>query len=125
MAVTINGTNGVTFNNGTTQSVAGVTSLNGQTGDITNTGTNSIGSYIPAVAGGASSVYTYGATIAGSSLRTPPDGYATNAFGSFYSDQGTNNPSLTGTWRAMSRSANSEQGDGSFFYGNNLWVRIS
>jgi len=108
------GTNGnVLTSNGTTWTSAapsgGVTSLNGQTGAITDTSTNAIGSYgcFATLTNGAT--YNYGGTIAGSSLRrvirTSPDNFTlvtlstplSTATASTYA-----NPSLSGTWRWMS-----------------------
>jgi hypothetical protein len=119
------GTNGqVLQSNGTsltwaTPSSGGVTSLNGQTGAITNTAVDAIGSYgMFYNAGNANTAY--GATVAGSSLR-----YNTNDTGAvsiptyvgaggmapaiFQQAYGTSNnatfpaggSSVSGTWRRM------------------------
>jgi hypothetical protein len=113
----------VLTSNGTTWTSAappagGVTSLNGQTGAITNTSINSIGSYF---AGGTLTfgTYNFGDTVAGSSLRISA---ISNTFGSF--GDSSYNPSLSGTWRAMGRSV-SENVEGNNEYGANLWVRVS
>jgi hypothetical protein len=71
MAVTVSGT-GITFNDATTQTTAftgagGVTSLNGQTGAITNTTFDAIGSVGYFVYYSAS-ILAAGGTVAGSSL---------------------------------------------------------
>lgn len=84
----------------------GVTSLNGQTGAITNTASGAIGSYIVACAG--SGAISLGATVAGSSL-----GYDNNTYLSLSGRYGDSTVQyvgrsdtftaygLTGTWRAM------------------------
>jgi hypothetical protein len=101
----------------------GVTSLNGQTGAITNTDLYAIGSYVSARPQNATN-YANNTTIAGSSLYTnnmsayynpssgvPWQGAALNANGVLIN---------TGTWRCMSAAS----GDGN--YGAmGLWVRIS
>jgi hypothetical protein len=74
MAITTSGTS-ITFNDATVQTTAftgggGVTSLNGQTGAITNTTLDSIGSVVIAAYGGTSNI-TNGTTVAGSSLYYP------------------------------------------------------
>jgi hypothetical protein len=105
MPVSINNTT-LTFNDGTTMTTAatgGVTSLNGQTGAITNTTLGNIGSVFWAAADTGSALFN-GSTIAGSSLR-----YATTSIAStgstpyiprqfFYSSgngTGTGNPQTT------------------------------
>jgi hypothetical protein len=121
----------VLTSNGTTWTSAaptGVTSLNGQTGAIVDTATNAIGSYTAAaLISGASASYAPGATVSGSSLRNGPgDNNGNNSFGSWGSLDGSNNPSLTGTYRAMARSANGVLGCcGDYRITPNLWVRIS
>lgn len=84
----------------------GVTSLNGQTGAITNTSAGAIGSYI--IASSGADAVSRGATVAGSAL-----GYDNNTYPSLsgrYGDStvqyvGRNDTftayGLTGTWRAM------------------------
>jgi hypothetical protein len=124
------GSNGnVLTSNGTTwQSTApaggGVTSLNGQTGAITNTGTNTIGSYISA--GFADSVnlgnINYGTTIAGSNITkyvssvydTDPNAYQTAT---------NQNVTLSGTWRSMGSTQQSANPQVPRVL--TLWVRIS
>jgi hypothetical protein len=103
----------------TTAGNGGVTSLNGQTGAITNTGVNVIGSYYA----GASLTYgnyTPSTTVAGSSLRS--NDQDSGPF--IYFTSGGYNPGLSGTYRAMSNSR-SFNDKGNNFYGPNLWVRIS
>lgn len=96
--------------NGTTWTSAsppagGVTSLNGQTGAITNTSFNAIGSYV--VSFGVSGSGAVGSTIAGSSLTKRDTAANTVSFGA------------TGTWRFMGWNENL------WSQGGNLWVRIS
>ena len=70
MPVSINNTT-LTFNDGTTMTTAatgGVTSLNGATGAITNTGLDAIGSYAWLANCSTSNLFA-GNTIAGSNLR--------------------------------------------------------
>lgn len=144
MPITVSGTS-IVFNDSTTQTTAftgagGVTSLNGQTGAITNTGLDAIGSYIAAViaesiSGGVDgNVVTSncGDTIAGSSLRRNYNASSVGAFPSTpttplatsYNQGGT---ALSGTYRNMGRSA----GYGRFVDGSvgswspSMWVRIS
>jgi hypothetical protein len=126
MPITVSGTS-IVFNDSTTQTTAftsAVTSLNGQTGAITNTSANSIGSYFA----GASSSYlstnadvAIGTTQAGSTLRQLPS----VAFSGFAQNAGLSNPGFSGTWRAMTRSGYENTGCG--FWGANpaLWVRVS
>jgi hypothetical protein len=100
----------------------GVSSLNGQTGAITNTTSNAIGSYTACVPLGANGSYSFGTTIAGSSLRSNSE----YAFGGTYILFSPFNPSLSGTYRAMGKSLNSPAGcDGNYLMNPNLWVRIS
>ena len=131
---------GTTFLRGDGSWVApagGVTSLNGQTGAITNTSFDAIGSIIKASPPyNAWGNYTPSSTIAGSSLRQfngsgssysnivpirSFDGYVT------YNDQGFH-PSTTGTWRALGYSTTKYQPidgiSGALSYAN-FWVRIS
>jgi hypothetical protein len=74
MPITVSGTS-IVFNDSTTQTTAftgsgGVTSLNGQTGAITNTTLGAIGSYLMLVNNTTSNFGT-NATTAGSNLRYP------------------------------------------------------
>lgn len=102
----------------------GVTSLNGQTGAITDTTLYAIGSY---VIGRPKNITTYAvdSTIAGSSLWQVGTSFGywngTN-FVNAYDSTTITSASLinTGTWRCMSSAYAS--GGGSFF---GLWVRIS
>jgi hypothetical protein len=125
------GSNGnVLTSNGTTWTSAApatsVTSLNGQTGAITNTSLYAIGSYITGRPANATS-YAVDATIAGSSLysTTGQTAYLTQfirnlAIGGA-APAGTNTLINTGTWRCVSPAA----GDATYGYAAGLWVRIS
>jgi hypothetical protein len=120
----------------------GVTSLNGQTGAITNTDYGAIGSYV--IAYGATSVgYTAGSTIAGSSLLraaylgdNPSDAGGLNVYTVASAGGGTTTTTtiitgagawsrtglgLSGTWRSMTNSGVAISGGNQ----QNLWVRIS
>jgi hypothetical protein len=126
MATTL-GSTGITFPDATTQATAatgGVTSLNGQTGAITNTSLYAIGSYINGRPLNNTN-YAVNATIAGSSLYSLPTGtWWSNSWGSFTYITTTASPTAslinTGTWRCVS-SAQSQSNGASI----GLWVRIS
>jgi len=123
---------------GSWQTVAGgVTSLNGQTGAITNTDYGSIGSYVPAF-GADSAGYSAGDTIAGSTLtRGAAIGYDRGGFNWYMFDGGGgttaqpwNQPGtsasftglgLSGTWRTVTNGGPATSGRRQF----HLWVRIS
>jgi hypothetical protein len=146
----------VLTSNGTTWTssalpAGGVTSLNGQTGAITNTDVNAIGSYISALTietmtvGGGGNVYSAqtGDTYAGSNLRynygglggsqeSRPSGLASPGAFVATSDQpySYGGTALSGTWRCMGRGAGyfkQDYGCGAWFFGKGagLWVRIS
>jgi hypothetical protein len=127
------GTSGnVLTSNGTTWSstalpAGGVTSLNGQTGAITDTTLYAIGSYITGRPANNSD-YLVNTTLAGSSLYTNACSVAWYAAGGYfipYGGSGTNINSAcinvgTGTWRCVSPAY------GWSSYGlSGLWVRIS
>jgi hypothetical protein len=123
-------TNGnVLTSNGTTwvssaPAATGVTSLNGQTGAITNTGFNSIGSYTAGV-GVNGTTYNVGDTIAGSSIRQNTSDQQ-SAFTNVQTNAGSNsNQGQTGTWRAMTKGVSYSGGEGEFYLGSILWVRVS
>jgi hypothetical protein len=109
----------------------GVTSLNGQTGAITNTGYGVIGSYVIAAENSYSALTerTPDVTVSGSNLVrstfTPsgpnPVGINCDLFVGVNSGSATS-LSLSGTWRRMTRSVNGTAGTTS---GANLYVRIS
>ena len=110
----------------------GVTSLNGQTGAITNTDYGAIGSYVIA----SENDYTVSqerfpnGTVAGSTLfrsnRTDtgqPQGINMIQFGgSYIESSAATSLGLSGTWRRMTRSRNGDNGTSS---ASNLYVRIS
>lgn len=133
MAITVSGTS-ITFNDATVQTTAftgggGVTSLNGQTGAITNTSFNAIGSYTGAVAGSGNSVYSAGSTVAGTSLYQQTNvGAGYGPFTGFNNTSGSRYAGQTGTWRAMGDSRNgpaSPKAPSNYGAFCNLWVRIS
>jgi hypothetical protein len=105
----------------------GVTSLNGQTGAITNTSLYAIGSYVEGRAANTTS-YAVDATLAGSSLRATPTGTRwVGALNTFCPPNETGNinaicPTVSvGTWRCVSPSGGTSTDN--LFAG--LWVRIS
>ncbi len=111
----------------------GVTSLNGQTGAITNTNVDAIGSYVVALRAintvGFSKT-SVGSTYAGSGLRY--NWNASNNYNDFFAPwfspnaggYGGGGSALSGTWRAMGRDAvYNECGNGYWYAG--LYVRIS
>jgi hypothetical protein len=127
------GTSGnVLTSNGTTWTstalpAGGVTSLNGQTGAITNTDQYAIGSYVWGRPKNGTN-YAINSTVAGSSLYTVTGNveYVTAAVNNFakIKDGATSGFTQTlvntGTWRAMSAA----EGTATYF-GCGLWVRIS
>jgi hypothetical protein len=135
---TLTAGSGVTITNGagsiTIASSAGVSSLNGQTGAITNTNYDSIGSYVIAAENNftANLELLPNVTVAGSSLirdnltisstnARPFNQSALTAYSSV-STSGNVSLSLSGTWRRMTRSLNNSSGSASAL---NLYVRIS
>jgi tryptophan synthase beta subunit len=129
MPISVSGTE-ITFNDATVQTTAavagGVTSLNGQTGAITNTTFNAIGSYCAGSIVSTSTV-SAGSTQAGTSIvQGVPAGVLQSPYGQIDTAQTRSNLSKSGTWRAVGQSAG-------FLAccctrtiaGSNLWVRIS
>jgi hypothetical protein len=119
----------VLTSNGTTWTSSapsgGVTSLNGQTGAITNTAFNAIGSYSVGVPNVANATYSAGATASGSAIFVQN---SSTPYGTFASNSGTiSNLSKTGTWRCVNTSVNSATDPclGTHTNRPNLWVRIS
>ena len=125
----------VLTSNGTTWTSAalpagGVTSLNGQTGAITNTAYGAIGSYVTAYFNGSlnSNDTTAGSNLLRAtnvrgglnSLISSSADFAQPVIGAITSSTGTTSLSLSGTWRAMTHSSNSGGG-----WAMNLFVRIS
>jgi hypothetical protein len=141
MPITVSGTS-ITFNDATTQTTAftggGVTSLNGQTGAITNTDLGSIGSY--AILGNAQNAnLSMGDTRAGSSLRYNVN-YTTQVNQTLYMfspvvqrQDNSNYPgggtSLSGTWRKLMDTTVYRQFDAcegtAYLWAPCLYVRIS
>jgi len=126
------GSNGnVLTSNGTTWTSAalpagGVTSLNGQTGAITNTSLYAIGSYITGRPQNNNTSYLVDTTIAGSSLYTTPatSTRTSSAWGSGTGGGMSAGVTLinTGTWRCVSPALISP---GDLWGLPGLWVRIS
>jgi hypothetical protein len=108
-----------------TASGGGVTSLNGQTGAITNTDLYAIGSYITGRPQNATN-YVVNNTIAGSSLYSAPPGNRWNNSTSAWVNPSGNAPGYqdltnTGTWRCTSAAVGWTATQN--FCG--VWVRIS
>jgi hypothetical protein len=137
LQVVAHGTNGniLTSNGSTWQSTApaggGVTSLNGQTGAITDTDLNAIGSYVNGRPQNSTN-YVRNSTIAGTSLYATSTGevFWTQANGIWVNNTtgGTGSAGViggvlinTGTWRCMSAAL----GDTTDIGLMGLWVRIS
>lgn len=126
MTITVGGTS-ITFNDGTTQTTAasgGVTSLNGQTGAITNTSLYAIGSYVTGRPAN-STFYSANGTVAGSSLyNTGPAVYFywTSQIFTGMGPCTTTGAVLvnTGSWRCVSAAAN--EGN---YSNSGLWVRYA
>lgn len=141
MATTL-GSTGITFPDATTQTTAatgGVTSLNGQTGAITNTTSGSIGSYVFALDSSYDANTNVGnkligTTVAGSVLvyangnASYPVAYssASATYTSVSGMGGVTNCGFSGTWRRMSKQSTAAAGVyGNTSYQPGLWVRIS
>jgi hypothetical protein len=132
--------------NAATASNGGVTSVNGQTGAVTQTSVDSVGSYIVAVyvsgthPGTNSKPLSIGSTVSGGNLYY---GFATtnavgttdngaNDLGGFYA-RGTSTyagggTTLSGTWRCMGRPSYSYYNDGTdigYGWRPGLFVRVS
>ena len=121
---------------GFTPGTGSVTSVNGQTGAITNTTFDSIGSCAILVSAQTSDT-AVGATIAGSSLRYNLSSLNTGtggslAFGYIFQNSNVYNgggTSVTGTWRKMSGGPNYVAvvscNDTYYYWMAALWVRVS
>lgn len=96
----------------------GVTSLNGQTGAITNTSFNAIGSYILGVPVNSEGSFSYNSTYSSSNIGKGSITGVSNGCNFFLSAGSGGNAGMSGTWRAMSN-ANSQN------YSFTLMVRIS
>lgn len=109
----------------------GVTSLNGETGAITNTSTNTIGSYIVAGTLASDAVYTYGSTVSGSALRCVTRAYSGGTLYGLATPIGANNsstytnPNVSGTWRSMAHAKNQAIAGCDDSCSLNIWVRVS
>jgi hypothetical protein len=103
----------------------GVTSLNGQTGAITDTTLYAIGSYVTGRPANYNSSYAVDSTIAGSSLYALPVGvayrYATGFVLIGFSDVVSCPIVNTGTWRCLAPCVNNDN----VVVLPGLWVRIS
>jgi hypothetical protein len=127
------GTNGnVLTSNGSAWTSAalpagGVSSLNGQTGAITNTTYGAIGSYVvgSTTASGTTS-YAANATVAGSSIVVMNVNSTKDPFDGTQASFGYSSASLSGTWRNASGYAIDGGTLGSTSYRvPTLWVRVS
>lgn len=101
-----------------------VSSLNGQTGAVTNTDLYAIGSYITGRPQNFT-LYAVNSTIAGSSLYSAaPSSRWTGSSWVSPSGSGSAGENLvnTGTWRCMSAAVPAGAGDQGY---NGVWVRIS
>ena len=103
----------------------GVTSLNGQTGAITNTDYGSIGSYTLAYPDNSFTVNTApNTTIAGSALRRA-NASNSSSLNNLIDAEGSTGAGLSGTWRSMGWNGNGQTWVGADLYVGNIWVRIS
>lgn len=114
--LTSNGTTWVS----STPAGGGVTSLNGQTGAITNTSINTIGSYVIAtgVISSMGSLFTVNSTYSGTILRLGN----MNMY-SYYNGLATDSSPLSGTWRMLG--GGGARGDTIGDCGGVLFVRVS
>jgi hypothetical protein len=127
------GTSGnVLTSNGTTwQSTAlpagGVTSLNGQTGAITNTDYGAIGSYVVgSTTASGTTAYAANDTVAGSSLIVMDSDTGDGPFAGAQGSGSYSSASLSGTWRNAAGYVASGNTLGSTNYRvPTLWVRVS
>ena len=132
MPITVSGTT-ITFNDATTQTTAftgggGVTSLNGQTGAITDTNFNAIGSVGAGGVLGNGATYNANSTIGGGSIVETPGPSQYNPFQTFPANGGNRSAGYSGTWRAMADSKNSAitpKSGGNYTVHSNLWMRVS
>lgn len=109
MAVTINGTTGITFNDGTVESTAAIINTTNILNATAAAAVGAVGSYA-AMINNSGTVCTAGVTVAGSSLSYIPFGGNT-----------TYSSAATGTWRAMGSCYNSGFG----YNSATLFLRIS
>lgn len=124
MPVTISGTNGVTFNDSTTQSTAATAPTTAQVLSATaGASAGAVGTYALASTG---TNVAFGGTLAGSSLRASGAvRYAGGPFGTYsFVSANEDSATLAGTWRCMGRGGGSAGSSvtGAFV---SLWLRIS
>lgn len=98
---------------------SGVTSLNGQTGAITDTSENVIGCYMILANATINADFVSGTTYAGSGLRK---GYTPSGVFGFDPCSSSGGSACSGTWRCMSTSSNMT---GTFLYAVALFTRVS
>lgn len=107
----------------------GVSSLNGQTGAITNTSFNAIGSYSVGGIKTVSLTVNAGDTYAGSNLyQTNVNNGILGPFSSFTNSSANTTLGQSGTWRALGKTTNgagTPKAPSGFSVNTNLWVRIS
>jgi hypothetical protein len=96
----------------------GVTSLNGQTGAITNTSFNAIGSYILGVPINSETSFSYNNTYSSSNIGKASISAFSYGCGFLVTVGSGGNAGMSGTWRAMSNANNAN-------YSFTLMVRIS
>ena len=135
------GTWGISISgNAATASNGGVTSVNGQTGAVTQTSVDSIGSYVVALyavthpgSGISSKPLNVGDTTAGSNLRYNFSTWlnGSNDFTGYYisspssATYGGGGTALSGTWRCMGRPSFSWDNDLGYVWNPGLFVRVS
>lgn len=109
MPVTISGTNGITFNDASSQNTAAVINTTNILNATASAAVGAVGSYA-AMINNSGTVCTAGVTVAGSSLSYIPFGGNT-----------TYSSAASGTWRAMGSCYNSGFG----YNSATLFLRIS
>jgi len=118
-------TGGITITN---SSPGAVSSVNGQTGAVVDTSTNTIGSVIAAYLSVGNTNASYGTTTAGSNLRNiSAQGHSELTYGGVQQPGAPfTNPALSGTWRSMCQCYTGSFYCGSYFTSiPGLWVRVS
>jgi hypothetical protein len=101
-----------------TPASGGVTSLNGQTGAITNTSFNAIGSYILGVPINSEGSFGYNSTYSASNIGKASINAFSYGCGFLVAVGSGGNTGLSGTWRAMANANNQN-------YSFTLLVRVS
>jgi hypothetical protein len=140
ISITGNAATATSATTATTASNGGVTSVNGQTGAVTQTSVDSIGSYVVALYavthpgdGISSKPLNVGDTTAGSNLRYNFSTYLTapNDFTGYYirsypnTTYGGGGTALSGTWRCMGRPSFGWDNDLGYIWNPGLFVRVS